>query len=125
MASIVKRTRKDGTPSYHVKYTDGNKKQRWEQFDRAKDANLRKSEIENQLARNRHWAPPASVRFEAYANGWLENNARPALKPRVHENYARAVRLVLNPAVGKKQLGRNYRDRRERDRRVDARRWQG
>lgn len=105
MASIVKRKRNDGTPSYFVKYQDGDNKQRWEQFDRAKDAQARKAEIEGQLSRNRHWTPPAAITFADYAQQWLDGYATHAVKPRVLEEYKRAVRLVWTPAFGAKQLG--------------------
>jgi integrase len=105
LACIVKRKRKDGTASYHVKYTAGDGKQRWEQFDRAKDAQSRKAAIETELAKNRRWAPPASVTFEDYAQGWLNNHATRAVKPRVLAEYKRHVRVVWLPALGKKHLG--------------------
>jgi integrase-like protein len=105
MASIVKRKRTDGTPSYYVKYTGGDGKQHWPQFDRLKDAQTHKAEVELKLARNRHWSPPAALTFEEYAPSWLEGYARHAVKPRVYEEYDRALRLEWTLAFGKKQIG--------------------
>ena len=91
MASVVKRRRKDGSRSYHVKYRAGDGRVRWEQFERAKDASARKAEVELALARSGgNWSPPASIAFADYVEAWLER-IRPTVKARVHENYRREL----------------------------------
>lgn len=105
MASIVKRKRKDGTPSYHVKYTVGDGEQRWEQFDRQKDAQARKIEVENERRLNRRWEPPVAKTLGSYADEWLAEYARHNVRRRVYTNYEGAVRLYIKPELGGLELG--------------------
>jgi len=106
--AIVTRKRNDGTPSYYVKYRDATKQEHWEQFDRKKDAQARDAEVKALKARNRTWSPPTAVRFDVYAQQWLDNYATHAVKPRVLGGYQRAVRVVLNPALGTKQFAGSH-----------------
>jgi integrase len=92
MASLVTRTRKDGTPSYFVKYRSGDGKVRWEQFEKAKAAQARKAEVELALVRSGGaWHPPIATSFEEYARAWLETYAAQAVRPRVLAGYRKAV----------------------------------
>lgn len=106
MASIVKRTLKDGKASYHVKYKGGDNRVRWEHVPgdkRAAKARARAIE-ENLHKTGGRWTPPAAVKCGAYADEWLEDYARNAVSPRVYENYKRTMRLVLKPALGELEL---------------------
>src|SRR2546422_6768274 len=91
MASVIKRTHKDGSPSYFVKYRDGGGRIRWERCgSKAKDAQARKAEVELELARSGGtWRPPARILFAAYADEWL---ARSTARERVRENYERELK---------------------------------
>ncbi len=102
MASVVKRTRKDGSPSHFVKYLAGDGRQRWEHVrGRLKNARARKAEVELALAKTGgRWTPPLAVGFEDFARSWLESYARPATRRRSFANYERAVRLDLVPFFG-------------------------
>ena len=98
MASVVKRRRKDGTTSWFVKYRDGNRRTRWEQFERAKDANTRKAAVELELARSGGtWTPPARTTFAAAAEDWYARKAE-TLRPQTLANYRSALDVWLLPA---------------------------
>lgn len=105
MASIVKRNRNDGTPSYFVKYKAGDGGERWQQFDRAKDAQARKTEVENELRLNSRWAPPGTKKLGEYADEWLAEYAIHNVRRRVYENYETAVRIYIKPELGNLELG--------------------
>jgi integrase len=106
MASIVRRTTSKGEKRLYVKYRAGDGKQHWELIPTglAKDANARKAEVEIELRRSGgHWTPPVPVRFDSYADGWLERH-KPNLRPRVYVNYETSVRLHLKPAFEHMEL---------------------
>src|SRR5512133_808065 len=106
MASVVRRLRKDGSPSYHVKYRAGDGRVRWEHVPGDKRAaKARARDIEDNLHKTGgRWTPPATIKCGTYADQWLEDYARHAVSPRVYENYKRTVRLVLKPALGEMEL---------------------
>jgi integrase len=103
MASIVKRTRKDGGASYHVKSRAGDGRVRWEHVPGDKRAaKARARQIEDELYKTGgRWTPPAPKKVREYADEWLENHA---VSPRVRENYSRTFRLVLKPELGNLEL---------------------
>ena len=104
MASLVKRSRKDGSPSWFVKYRAGDGRVRWEQFGRAKDAQARKAEVELALARSGGgWSPPPRLTFEAAAEAWFERR-REALRPQTLANYRSALDAHLLPAFRARQV---------------------
>jgi integrase len=105
VASIVKRVRGDGTPSFYVKYRAGDGRVRWERFGTARSARARKAEVELELANSGGmWRPPTRQTFDEYAEEWLGGYARHAVRPRVLENYRRELRRA-SAAFGPKQLG--------------------
>jgi integrase len=105
VASIVTRTRKDGTRSHHVKYTDGGGQVRWEHVPGDKRAaNARKRTIEDELHRNPDWSPPVQTLVGDYFDTWLEQHARPNVRPRVFANYEIAGRLHIKPELGALRL---------------------
>jgi integrase len=101
MASIVKRTaRKDGTPSYHVKYRAGDGRVLWERYGSAKEAKARKAEVELELARTQgRWTPPVKVTLNEYAEQWLGSRA-PALRPSTVAEYRRILERDILPRFG-------------------------
>lgn len=98
MASIVKRgTRKDGTPSYHVKYRAGDGRVRWERYPR-------KAEVEVELARSRgRWTPPVRITLAEYAEQWFAARG-PALRPRTLAEYRRILERDILPRFGQLPL---------------------
>src|SRR5215207_1074470 len=101
MASIVKRTtRKDRTPSYHVKYRAGDGRVHWERYGSAKEAKARKAEVELELARsNGRWTPPVKVTLREYAEQWLAARA-PGLRPSTVSEYVRILQREILPRFG-------------------------
>jgi integrase len=100
VASIVKRRRKDGAPSYFVKYRAGDGRVRWERFGRAHDAQARKAEVELELARSaRQWSPPTSKTFDEVADEWEKRNEH-RLADRTLHNARGILRKHLRPAFG-------------------------
>jgi integrase len=101
MASIVKRTaRRDGAPSYHVKYRAGDGRVRWERYGSAKEAKARKAEVELELARTQgRWTPPVKVVLREYAEQWLASRA-PALRPSTASEYRRILEREILPRFG-------------------------
>jgi integrase len=101
VASIVKRiARKDGAPSYHVKYRAGDGRVRWERFANAKDAKARKAEVELELARTQgRWTPPVKVTLHEYAEQWLNARAS-ALRPSTTSEYRRILQREILPRFG-------------------------
>src|SRR6266545_4987300 len=101
MASIVKRTgRKDGAPSYHVKYHAGDGRVRWERYGSAKEAKARKAEVELELARTQgRWTPPVKVTLREYAELWLGSRG-PALRPSTVSEYRRILEREILPRFG-------------------------
>lgn len=98
MASVVRRTRKDGSPSYFVKYVAGDGRQRWEHVPSgAKAARARKAEVELELAKTGgRWTPPADITFGDYANRWLDTHGR-SLRPQTVAEYRRILDRELLP----------------------------
>jgi hypothetical protein len=92
MASIVKRrARKDGAPSYHVKYRAGDGRVRWERYGSAKEAKARKAEVELELARTQgRWTPPVKMTLREYAEQWLGSRAL-GLRPSTFSEYRRIL----------------------------------
>jgi integrase len=104
VASIVKRKRNDGTPSYYVKYRAGDGRVRWERFASAKDARARKAAVEVELARtDGTWSPPAHVTFETVAEAWYARKTQ-ALRPQTLANYRSALDVWLLPAFGSRPI---------------------
>ncbi len=100
MASIVKRTGKEGRASYHVKYKAGDGRVRWERHGSAKEARARKAEVELELARSQgRWAPPARITLNEYAERWLAAHG-PSLRPRTLAEYRRILERELLPRLG-------------------------
>lgn len=105
MASIVKRgTRKDGTPSYHVKYRAGDGRVRWERYANAKEAKARKAEVELELARSQgRWTPPVRITLAEYAEQWIAARG-PALRPSTLAEYQRILEREVLPRFGQLPL---------------------
>lgn len=101
MASVVRRTRKDGTPSYHVKYLGGDGRARWEHVHGgAKAAKTRKAEVELELARSGgRWTPPDRITLTDYAENWLEAHG-PRLRQRTRDEYERILKRDILPQFG-------------------------
>jgi integrase len=100
MASLVKRSRKNGTPSWFVKYRAGDGRIRWERFPSAKEARTRKAEVELEVARSGGtWSPPARIVFETAAEAWYARK-REALRSQTLADYRSALDVHLFPAFG-------------------------
>ena len=103
MASLVKRTRKDGSRSWFVKYRAGDGRVRWERFASVKEAQARKAAVEVELTRSRGtWSPPAPVTFETAAEAYARK--KEALRPQTLANYRSALDVWLLPAFGPRQV---------------------
>lgn len=105
MASIVKRTaRKDGAPSYHVKFRAGDGRVRWERYGSAKEAKARKAEVELELARTHgRWTPPIKITLREYGEQWLASRA-PALRSSTAAEYRRILEREILPRFGQLPL---------------------
>jgi len=100
MASIVKRTRADGSPSFFVKYRAGDGRTRWERFTNARDARGRKAQVELSLARSGGtWAPPPARTFDEAADAWIARVETRYAERTLH-NATGALRKHLRPAFG-------------------------
>lgn len=101
MASVVKRiARKDGVPSYHVKYRAGDGRVRWERYGSAKEAKARRAEVELELARTQgRWTPPVKLTLREYAEQWLGSRA-PGLKSSSVAEYRRILEREILPRFG-------------------------
>jgi integrase len=104
MASLVKRTRKDGSRSWFVKYRAGDGRVRWERFGSAKEAQARKAAVEVELNKSSGtWSPPAPVTFEAVAEAWYARK-KEVLRPQTLANYRSSLDVWLLPAFGSRQV---------------------
>lgn len=77
MASVVKRSLKDGRPSYYVKWRDAAGKDHWEHVGRgnlARQARARASQIEAELERTGgHWEQPdRKTVLKEFVDAWVE-----------------------------------------------------
>lgn len=104
MASLVKRVRQDGSPSWFVKYRAGDGRLRWERFPTKTAASARKAEVEVELARSgRTWSPATRLTFAEAAESWYERR-RHALKPGTLTNYRAALDVHLLPRFGSSRV---------------------
>jgi integrase len=104
MASVVKRKRKDGTPSWYARYRDGQGKDVWENCRSAREARSRAAEIELLLARSAGaWMPPAKVTVAEYAERWLAERG-PSLRPHTLWSHRRIFDKELLPYFGRMPL---------------------
>lgn len=100
MASVVRRVRKDGTPSYFVKFRAGDARVRWERFGKAKDAHARRAEVELALSRSGHtWTPARPRTLGEVADDWIAR-AEERLAERTLHNYRCTLKAHLRPAFG-------------------------
>jgi integrase len=100
VASVVRRRRKDGSPSWYARYRDGRGKDVWEHCTTAREARARAAEVELELARSAgEWSRPAKVTFGEYAEQWLDAHGR-TIRPRTLAGYRRIFMYDLLPRFG-------------------------
>ncbi len=104
MASIQRRTRKDGV-SYRVVWRDPSRRQRTETFRKRKDAEARRAEIAHQLDRGTYSDPSAGkITLEDFWEHFIRTSPPPAEATR--SLYRRQARLYILPHLGNVPLRR-------------------
>lgn len=117
MATVKKRTAKNGSVSFYIRCSDGydsNGRQIECSMTWKPDSGMSDRQIEKELQRqivlfeeavkNGGYFDP-NTRFEEYAEIWMENNKPPQLAPKTYERY-KSLLVHINAAIGHIRLSK-------------------
>lgn len=117
MATVKKRTAKNGSVSFYIRCSDGydsngrqiERSMTWKPESGMSDRQIEK-ELQRQIVlfeeavKNGGYFDP-NTRFEEYAEIWMENNKPPQLAPKTYERY-KSLLVHINAAIGHIRLSK-------------------
>src|SRR5215213_6621786 len=97
------RERKDGTWECRITLDNGQRKSIYGKT--LAECRAKRQQAERDMERGLDiTAKPQTV--SAFLTDWLENTAKPTLRPKTHHSYAWLVRLYIEPAIGHLKLAK-------------------